>query len=93
METMDAVELETDVRRIVSRLQAALAKSSHAASSEEDVIKRWSYVEYIQKQLAVLRDNYKDDPQASTRLNEYSEKLEFCTQLMYVCVDGLCFDA
>jgi hypothetical protein len=80
----DVKSLEIEVRRLLNRVQTALAQASHASSTEEDAIKRWTYIEHLQKQLDVLREALKHDTPGTKRVHAYNERLEFLTQLMCV---------
>ena len=78
---MDVARIELDVRRLLHRIQAALASSSHASSSEEDILKRWTYVDHLQALLRQLGEELREEEDVK-RIATYENKLGFITQMM-----------
>ena len=78
---MEVVQIEINVRRLLHRIQAALATTSHASSSEEEILKRWTYVDYAQGLIKQLHSSAASD-EDSRRIANYEQKLQFIMQMM-----------
>lgn len=88
MEKDEVARLEIDLKRLLLRMQGALAGASHASVSQDEMIRRWTYFEFAQNLLRKLAAELTGDEE-SKRIATYEEKLNFISQMMCVFVCAL----
>ena len=75
------LSMDIELKRLLHRLQASLATTAHASSSEDEVNRRWTYVDYANQLLQNMREELTHEEDVK-RLMNYENKLTFVTQLM-----------
>jgi len=74
--------MEIDLQRLLLRLQSALADKTHSSVNQDEILRRWTFVERAQALLQGLEASLTSD-EDSRRIATYADKLNFISQLLY----------